>query len=117
MPKKRSRVGQSNSFLDVGVMNQHPSPELRLGAALPANFPDQSRQSVLTVSSPPLMCEAERSGFERCSQCNKMLDQSKDIYMYRDSAFCTNECRIARIATDQAAEEMAKTTSGKGMLR
>ncbi|XP_020541105.1 uncharacterized protein LOC105649960 isoform X2 [Jatropha curcas] len=75
MPKKRSRVGQSNSFLDVGVMNQHPSPELRLGAALPANFPDQSRQSVLTVSSPPLMCEAERSGFERCSQCNKMLDQ------------------------------------------
>ncbi|XP_021653931.2 protein INCREASED RESISTANCE TO MYZUS PERSICAE 1 isoform X1 [Hevea brasiliensis] len=122
MSKKRSRVGQSQSFGDITTLNQQqPSPELLWDAALPVDVPDQSRPSILTVSSPPLMYEMVRGNgdcfLERCYHCKKMLDQNKNIYMYGDSAFCTLECREAQIAIDKATVETGTRTSGRGMNR
>lgn len=84
--KKRSRVGQSQSFGDITLLNQQHSLELRWDPATPVNIPDQSRSNILRVSAPPLMYEMESRNrdcfLKRCYHCKKRLDQSKNIYMY-----------------------------------
>ncbi|XP_058073021.1 FCS-Like Zinc finger 3-like [Magnolia sinica] len=46
-----------------------------------------------------------------CNLCNKPFSKDKDIFMYRDRAFCSVECRQVRMDTDGAEEE--EWNSGK----
>ncbi|CAD6242937.1 unnamed protein product [Miscanthus lutarioriparius] len=42
---------------------------------------------------------------DACFLCRKPLASNRDIFMYRgDTAFCSDECRSAQIAADEAAE-------------
>ncbi|XP_066328252.1 FCS-Like Zinc finger 1-like [Miscanthus floridulus] len=42
---------------------------------------------------------------DACFLCRKPLASNRDIFMYRgDTAFCSDECRSAQMAADEAAE-------------
>ncbi|KAM7253838.1 hypothetical protein ACFE04_031520 [Oxalis oulophora] len=46
--------------------------------------------------------EEEKSFLSFCHSCNKNLEQSHDIYIYRgDKAFCSNECRYQEMLLDE----------------
>ncbi|CAO2047940.1 unnamed protein product [Urochloa humidicola] len=47
---------------------------------------------------------------DACFLCRKPLAGNRDIFMYRgDTAFCSDDCRSAQIAADEAAERKALT--------
>lgn len=45
-----------------------------------------------------------------CHLCKKKL-QGKDIYMYRENAFCSTECRYRQIVTDEYKEKCSTEVS------
>ncbi|PWZ25350.1 hypothetical protein Zm00014a_009554 [Zea mays] len=46
---------------------------------------------------------------DACFLCRKPLAGNRDIFMYRgDTAFCSDECRSAQMAADEAAAAKAK---------
>nr|ACG46758.1 hypothetical protein [Zea mays] len=46
---------------------------------------------------------------DACFLCRKPLAGNRDIFMYRgDTAFCSDECRSAQMAADEAAEKRRK---------
>ncbi|CAL5054972.1 unnamed protein product [Urochloa decumbens] len=50
---------------------------------------------------------------DACFLCRKPLAGNRDIFMYRgDTAFCSDECRSAQMAADEAAERKAVTHHG-----
>ncbi|CAN6233914.1 unnamed protein product, partial [Urochloa humidicola] len=47
---------------------------------------------------------------DACFLCRKPLAGNRDIFMYRgDTAFCSDDCRSAQMAADEAAERKALT--------
>ncbi|KAF8034629.1 hypothetical protein BT93_C0823 [Corymbia citriodora subsp. variegata] len=47
-----------------------------------------------------------------CFTCKKILEEGKDIYMYRgEKAFCSSECRSAAIMIDEEMEKTANATA------
>ncbi|RCV07819.1 hypothetical protein SEVIR_1G281500v4 [Setaria viridis] len=51
---------------------------------------------------------------DACFLCRKPLAGNSDIFMYRgDTAFCSDECRSAQMAADEAAERKASARSAK----
>ncbi|CAL5055242.1 unnamed protein product [Urochloa decumbens] len=47
---------------------------------------------------------------DACFLCRKPLAGNRDIFMYRgDTAFCSEDCRSAQMAADEAAERTAVT--------
>ncbi|XXG74049.1 hypothetical protein AAC387_Pa07g2869 [Persea americana] len=41
---------------------------------------------------------------DACIYCKKPLDQDMDIFMYRDTPFCSEECRQEQMDIDEAME-------------
>mmetsp|Transcript_20299 Transcript_20299/g.38193 ORF Transcript_20299/g.38193 Transcript_20299/m.38193 type:complete len:123 (+) Transcript_20299:132-500(+) len=40
----------------------------------------------------------------RCRECRKQFIRKQALYMYRDSSYCSTECRDKQIAMDEIAE-------------
>ncbi|WVZ74163.1 hypothetical protein U9M48_022378 [Paspalum notatum var. saurae] len=54
---------------------------------------------------------------DACFLCRKPLAGNRDIFMYRgDTAFCSDECRSAQMAADEAAERKATKAVTHGAL-
>ncbi|KAB5557465.1 hypothetical protein DKX38_008374 [Salix brachista] len=123
MPGKRSRLTRSQSFGDVGLGNDRLS--LWDGGFTSDNMADQSIQRIIDVSPPPLLLpekekdiggglvEETEHFLERCDLCKKRLSQKQDVYMYGYlGAFCSPECRDARIAIDKTRQEVHGQSMG-----
>ncbi|XP_048227154.1 FCS-Like Zinc finger 3 [Ricinus communis] len=132
MANKRSRPGRSQSFTDIALFDAPPpQPFSELPpdpSALLSNnrlLHNQPRQIVFSALSYSAPLDPRRPNvdfLEICSTCKKWVDHTKDIYMYNDSSFCTQECRNVQIAIDKAAEDArkkakSKKTSNRGMNR
>ncbi|XP_066319224.1 FCS-Like Zinc finger 2-like [Miscanthus floridulus] len=54
---------------------------------------------------------------DACFLCRKPLASNRDIFMYRgDTAFCSDECRSAQMAADEAAERRKARAVTHGAL-
>ncbi|KAF8768585.1 hypothetical protein HU200_007133 [Digitaria exilis] len=54
---------------------------------------------------------------DACFLCRRPLAGNRDIFMYRgDMAFCSDECRSAQMAADEAAERKATKAVTHGAL-
>ncbi|PAN07645.1 hypothetical protein PAHAL_1G352000 [Panicum hallii] len=48
---------------------------------------------------------------DACFLCRRPLAGNRDIFMYRgDTAFCSDECRSAQMAADEAAERKERAS-------
>uniref|UniRef100_A0A6N2MRR1 FLZ-type domain-containing protein n=1 Tax=Salix viminalis TaxID=40686 RepID=A0A6N2MRR1_SALVM len=122
MPGKRSRLTRSQSFGDVGLVNDRLS--LGDGGFTSDNMADQSIQRIIDVSPPRLLLPEKEKDIggglvetehflERCDLCKKRLSQKQDVYMYGYlGAFCSPECRDARIAIDKRSQEVRGQSIG-----
>ncbi|KAL1827427.1 hypothetical protein ACET3Z_005839 [Daucus carota] len=53
------------------------------------------------------------SFLKNCYYCKKLIDQGKDVYMYRDlCAFCTEDCRSLQIELDEKSQMQSAKSGG-----
>lgn len=126
MSVKRSRLGESSSFVEKDLLN-HMSFTVEsareVGSAAPSlgerkppkclkpsvdeGTKEQPRQNVI-LKSP---ARASKSGglgdfLKNCNFCTKKIKQDEDVFMYRDyCAYCSEKCRGYQIELDEMVQK------------
>ncbi|KAK1357087.1 FLZ-type domain-containing protein [Heracleum sosnowskyi] len=132
MSAKRSRLGDSSSFIEKDL-NHMPLPvkyarevcgasslsDVRKPSKCLKTSLDEGNKEQLWKNTvlKPTARESVSGGIgsflKHCYYCKKMIDQGEDVFMYRDlCAFCTEECRDHQIELDEKIQRQSAESSG-----